>query len=295
MTAVADQVRLGKTHCNGMEHHSTSGHLIDGTALLLGFRRVWRSCVASTLDPCAFVVKALLGYVELAWRVVRRSSLAGRHSLPKPRSSFITALTSLWPDPVLIGLIVQLLLPVAVHPRLGPRIANVRLAGRSAARLLSWLPKPKNTLPQVLWLMRTGFRITYATVLLLSVLWVVLTIEAGVRGGKPWSSPSLIESSRACFWVAAAVAEVEAVEAEAAGAEAVAEAAGAAEAVVAVATAVLVVVGWLARAALAIGSSSCSNIPPPRLPSYRAYHRFMQASGAGGGTNADAERTPQRR
>lgn len=149
--------------------------LIIALLLLLGLRRLWRGYITRPLWVQAPQwIKALLElHSSVLGGLVVISLVVGASII----ASQAHAHDAFFWHPTLVGLAAQLLLPVAIHPSLGPRLAHLPLW------LLRWLPKRNVSAPlPMIWLLRTGSRVTYGAVLLLSVLWVVpLTIEAAQR------------------------------------------------------------------------------------------------------------------
>jgi len=113
-------------------------------------------------------------------------------SLASLGRSSLAAFAALWPHPILVGLLVQSLLPLLVHPALVPRFLEalaqqgrraiglgglrVRGAGREAAFSPNKRWPTGERIPSIRasWrhsLLRKAFRVGYGAVLLLSVLW----------------------------------------------------------------------------------------------------------------------------
>ena len=117
------------------------------------------------------------------------SSLVAAHaptpSLASLGWSSLAAFAALWPHPILVGMLVQSLLPLLVHPALVPRFlealarqgrALVCGAGREAAFSPNKRWPTGERIPSIRasWrhsLLRKAFRVGYGAVLLLSVLW----------------------------------------------------------------------------------------------------------------------------
>ncbi len=145
-------------------------------ALLMAARRAWRSVITRALWlQCPSLIKAALeSHASLLGVLVTAAALGAVITLSSSsqvRSNLDSLLGLDWPHAHLLGgLVLQLSLPFAIHPSLAPQLFEVLSRGCLHGR--SFLSAP---------IVRRALRVTFGTVLLMSVLWIIpLTFEAGV-------------------------------------------------------------------------------------------------------------------
>lgn len=164
--------------------------------LLLFCRRLWHSFILRNIwIYYPSLIKELLEtHAGLLGLLIVTSMLTVTASIVVGWSPFSTectingtfgAIISLWPKPVMVGLVVQSIMPFLIHPSLAPRLVAICTSGRlypiGEASVHRLARSVLGTGPSV----RKCFRFMYGILLLLSVLWIIpLNLDAGLRWWK---------------------------------------------------------------------------------------------------------------